>query len=147
MPRRLWIHKDPPSSVYARRKIVAKVVEIAINTLFTKFVYTFGSKLYLQQAGAPIGTRVACAAANLLMEWLWDRVEDICQDSGQEFSILAKANYVDDARVWLKAMKKGTQFKDGKFIWSKEQEDLESPETTREDVTYREVGKALNSIT
>ena len=37
-----WIHVAPPVSRRLRRKILGKVVEIGIITLFTTFVYTFG---------------------------------------------------------------------------------------------------------
>ena len=75
--KRYWIHKEEPQGLVIRRKIISKVVQIAVNTLFSTFVYTFGGKLFLQLSGAPIGTRVACAAANLLMEYLWDRVKEV----------------------------------------------------------------------
>ena len=83
----LWIHREPPEGEATRRKILAKVVEIGINELFTTFIYTFGGNLYHQQSGAPIGTRVACAAANLLMEWVWSRMMDICRVSGKGYEL------------------------------------------------------------
>ena len=63
-----WVHQSPPVSRRLKRKILGKVVKIGIITLFTMFVYSFGGELYWQKAGAPIGTRVSCAAANLVTE-------------------------------------------------------------------------------
>ena len=67
-----WIHTEPPISRKLRRKILGKVVEVGVHTLFKTFVYTFGGELFLQIKGAPIGTRVSCAAANLATDWVWD---------------------------------------------------------------------------
>ena len=75
--KQIWIHKAVPEGKHIRRRIVAKVIEIGINVLFNTFAYTFGGKLYHQFARAPIGTRVRCAVANLLMEWLLRKMETI----------------------------------------------------------------------
>ena len=69
-----WFHQNIPSSRKLRRKIVAKAIEIAIITVFSKFVYTFNGQLFLQLDGAPIGTRLAAACAVILMEWVWGRL-------------------------------------------------------------------------
>ena len=58
-----WIHKPPPKNIMLRRKILAKAIEVGVKLLFSTFAYTFGGKVYRQLDGAPIGTRVACAAA------------------------------------------------------------------------------------
>ena len=78
----LWIHKSPPRNVRIRRKILGTAVRIGVRLLFTTFAYTFGGKVYKQLAGAPIGTRVACAAANLVMEFVWNRMRTFFKDSG-----------------------------------------------------------------
>ena len=54
-------------------------------------------------------------------------------------------NYVDDTRAWVSAMRKGTRFLGDRFTWSPEAEKLDE-ECTSEDVTFREVSIALNSI-
>ena len=97
--------------------------------------------------GAPIGTRVACACANLVMEWLWERVEEMFSKSDEStgMAIHMKGNFVDDARILLNTMKKGTIFEGNKFIWREEQERMDE-NITREEVTYREFGRCLNSI-
>ena len=87
--KQLWIHKEPPDSLYMRKLILSKVVEIGVQTLFTTFTYTFNGKLYHQQEGAPIGTRIACAAANLEMEWTWQRMKQIFKESSRMASSIS----------------------------------------------------------
>ena len=140
-----WIHVAPPRSSRLRRKILGKVVEVGVITLFTTFVYTFGGELFWQQAGAPIGTRVSCAAANLVTEWVWSRMGRILEESN--LRLVENSNYVDDARTWLQTMKRGTVFNGEKFLWSQDQEDSEEEGVTCAQVTQREFGKALNQIT
>ena len=97
----LWHHKDIPLSKESKKRILAKAVEVAIITLFSGFIYTFNGKLYLQQDGAPIGTRIACACALLMMEWFWEEVGRIVKASDPDTGavIHERGNYVDDART------------------------------------------------
>ena len=95
----------------------------------------------------PIGTRIACACANLVMEWLWEQVLGMMEKSDSEtnMEVHMKGNFVDDARILLNTLRKGTRFDSTKFTWSQEHED-EDKALTREDITYREIGRCLNSI-
>ena len=53
---------------------------------------------------------------------------------------------MDDSRAFVSSMKKGTLFDGEKLCWTEEAEEQKDAETTSEDVTFREMGKALNSI-
>ena len=97
-------------------------MEIGIITLFTTFDYTFGGDLYWQKAGSPIGIRVSCTAANLVTEWMWEKMRMIFDKSPKEYQIINNSNYVDDARTWLNTMRRGALFNGDKFTWSEEQE-------------------------
>merc|ERR1711954_458926 len=133
-----WVHKPPPRNVKIRRKILGKAIEVGVKILFTTFAYTFGGKIYHQLDGAPIGTRIACAAANLVMEYLWDRVRAYFRDSGQGFKLWLALNFVDDARCWVTTFRLGTRFKRDRFEWSQEaQIEDETAGLTPEDVTFR----------
>ena len=88
-----WIHKPPPRNVRIRRRILGKAIEVGVKLLFTTFAYTFGGKIYQQLDGAPIGTRIACAAANLVMEYVWDRVRALFRDSGPGFKLWLALNF------------------------------------------------------
>ena len=54
---------------------------------------------------------------------------------------------MEDARTWVSTIRRGTRFQGGKFSWSKEDELQEETKTTCEEVTIREFGAALNSLT
>ena len=143
----LWIHKSPPDSQWLQKRILGKAVEVGIKVLFSSFSYTFGGKFYLQLEGAPIGTRVACACANLVMEWLWEKVAQMMLDTDPRTNIKLhmKGNFVDDARILMNTLRKGSKYSNQKFVWSEEHErkDLDDG-MTREDITYREMGACLN---
>ena len=143
----IWIHRDTPLSIETKKRILAKAVEISIKTLFSGFTYTFAGKLFLQLDGAPIGTRIACACALLMMEWLWEEVAKKVRESDKSLGvkIWEWANFVDDARTWVNTLRKGVYFDGIKFVYSVEQEESDR-ELTREEVTFREFGKCLNSI-
>ena len=72
-----WILKDPPASPTVIKQLVARMTEIGGLELFGNFCYSAGGKIYNQKTGAPTGTRAAGAAANLVTEFMWNRVEDI----------------------------------------------------------------------
>ena len=142
-----WVHKPPPRNVRLRRKILGKVIEVGVKLLFTTFSYTFGGKIYKQLDRAPIGTRVACAAANLVMEHVWNRMRAIFKNSGPSYKLWMALNFVDDARCWVTALRLGTRYTMGKLEWTLEaQREDEEAKLTPEDVTFREVLKALKSV-
>ena len=64
-------------------------------------------------AGAPIGTRIACAAANLMMEYVWDRMRSVFRRSGSQYKLWLALNFVDDARCWVTSLQLGTRYRDG----------------------------------
>ena len=142
-----WIHKPPPRNIRTRRKILGKAIEVGVKLLFSTFAYTFGGKIYKQLEWAPIGTRVACAAANLVMEFVWNRVRTIFKDSGPLYRLWMALNFVDDARCWVTTFGLGTRYSMGKFVWTLEaQKEDEEEKLTPEDVTFREVLAALKSV-
>ena len=51
-----------------RKRGFGIMVEIGIRALFTNFCYTFGGKIFLQQAGGPIGARITMACSRLRMQ-------------------------------------------------------------------------------
>ena len=103
--------------------------------------------MYHQQAGAPIGTRIACAAANLVMEFVWGRMRTFFKDSGAPYKLWMALNFVDDAKCWVTTFQLGTRFTNGKFEWSAAaRTEDEGDGLTLEDITFREVLVALRSV-
>ena len=69
-----------------RRGILAGVMEVMVELLFSTHLYSFGGNTYLQKDGGPIGLRGTCAVARVLMcEWdmAWLRRGTGYQEEGQ----------------------------------------------------------------
>ena len=89
------------------------MVEVGVRALFTNLCYTFGGKIYHQQAGGPIGARITMAASRLRM-----------QDWGEKYSLilwrssihtyLKPKNYVDDVRQATEEIERGKRFDESK---------------------------------
>ena len=77
-----------------RRKIIAKVTEIAVRILWEKFSYKFGGKNYHQKSGGPIGVRATGAASQLVMEHWAGKYKEILENSGIWVAMMG--GYVDD---------------------------------------------------
>ena len=80
-----------------QRKLLAAALEIGVRTAFSTHLYQFGGKIYHQKDGGPIGTRLAGAAARLVMAEWGDRLRDILMKEG--VPVFLAACYVDDVRM------------------------------------------------
>ena len=52
--------------------LLARAVAIGVKAVFRNHLYQFAGKTYRQSNGAPIGVRLSCAVARLIMN-TWDR--------------------------------------------------------------------------
>ena len=55
-----WIFPDIVLTEDEKRRILAAVVRVAVEILFSTHLYTFGGEVFLQQKGGPIGLRATC---------------------------------------------------------------------------------------
>ena len=78
------------------KKIIARVVEIAVRALFENHAYRFGNEYFHQKEGGSIGDRWTGAAAEVVMQDWANNYQKILDDSG--VSTLLLAGYVDDSR-------------------------------------------------
>ena len=62
-----WTFPDCTPTEREKRELFGIMVEIGIRAL-TNFCYTFGGKIYWQQAGGPIGARITMACSRLRMQ-------------------------------------------------------------------------------
>ena len=51
-----------------KKKIIAKVIEVAIQEIFANHVYRFDGKLYRQKEGGAIGLRLTGIVARIVMD-------------------------------------------------------------------------------
>ena len=88
-----------------KRLVMAKVMRTAVLTIFKTHTYHFGEKYYLQEEGGPIGLRSTCSIARLVMLW-WDDQLVVALES-RNIKMISGARFMDDARVWLQAIRMG----------------------------------------
>jgi hypothetical protein len=124
------------------------MVEVGVRALFTNFCYTFGGKIYKQQAGGPIGARITMAASRLRM-----------QDWGEKYSMilwrssihayLKPKNYVDDVRQATEEIERGKRF-DGSKNAIVYKEEWKVEDDLNNDSNLKRMGEvclvAMNSI-
>ena len=94
-----------------KRMIVAQVIQKSVLAIFKTHTYTFAKKYFLQKRGGPIGLRSTCCVARLVMMW-WDReFLEVIQRSN--LAVIDCARYMDDVRIWLRAIRLGWRWVDG----------------------------------
>ena len=55
-----------------KKLLLAEAVSIGVRTVFQTHLYQFAGKTYVQKKGCPIGVRLSCAVARLVMN-TWDK--------------------------------------------------------------------------
>ena len=73
--------------------------------------HSFGQKFFLQQVGGPIGLRSTCCIARLTMLWWDDKLLEVLEK--MNIRIVVGACYMNDIRVWLRAIRLGWRVVDG----------------------------------
>ena len=53
----------------AKRKLLAKGLELAVKVMYNTHLYTFGGKVYHQQSGAPIGERGSVGTCRIILNF------------------------------------------------------------------------------
>ena len=94
-----WIFPEVVLSKEDKRRILAAVIRVVVEVLFSNHLYTFGGKTFRQKKGGPIGLRATCAIARLVMH-MWDKVW-LGMMRGQGVDIEEYARYMDDGRVFM----------------------------------------------
>ena len=106
------------------KKMVAKVVEIALRECFKNHIYQADNILYKQMNGEGIGSRVTGVVERILMDVWADSLSENLVKNKVIIYLLAK--YVDDVNLAVSPISRGHSWKkkeDGswKLIWSEEQ--------------------------
>ena len=74
-------------------------------------LYSFNGKVFIQQAGGPIGLRSTCAVARIVMNE-WD-IRWLKEMKDNNIAIIKGERYMDDIRAILNALKKGWRWWQG----------------------------------
>ena len=97
------VGKQLPSLI--QRRIISKVIEVAVIICMGTHVYSFGEKIFLQCKGGPIGMRFTASLANLIMK-IWDQKWlELLRREG--INHLMYVRYVDDCRLVVPLITKG----------------------------------------
>ena len=100
-----WMEAVIPEDPGIRRRILGKVLEIAVRKCFKSNVYRFGGKAYLQTDGAPIGMDLSGEIGRLVMA-RWDgEFMGLCE--ANHIAMDLNQRYVDDDNVVQPAIPKG----------------------------------------
>ena len=108
-----WVFPRVVLTELEKKELVATVVEILVDAMFTKHYYTFGNKVYHQRKGGPIGLRGTCAVARVTMQLfdiMWRERLD-----GAKITTWLLARYMDDARAFMPAFKHGLRWVNNKL--------------------------------
>jgi hypothetical protein len=120
-----------------KKRIVAEVMRLAVELMFSTHLYSFGGRCYKQREGGPIGLRSTCALARVVMG-RWDvKWKETVKSSN--IRVEDDGRYVDDARVFMYPIRAGWRWEQGGLWFKKEweQEDsLLSPTERTKRVVY-----------
>ena len=111
------------------RYLLAKVLKVAILSVFRNHMYMFMGIVYIQLAGGPIGLRLTSMVARVVMDHWAAMFLCALQDSG--IKIWAMMKYVDDVNVVLDIVVPGWRWMEGSMQWNENWmlDDEESEET------------------
>ena len=128
-----------------RRKLVAEVMRIAVETVFATHLYQFGGRYFHQADGGPIGLRATGAIAKIVMgDWDLKLLKIMMEN---DVSIEVAARYVDDIRLLLASLKMGWRWNgkqlEFKEIWLEEDRQEGLTKTAR---TANVLNSVMNSI-
>ena len=110
-----WNFPDVELTQIEERLVIATMVQIGIIIMMNTHLYTFNTKIFLQQEGGPIGLRATCAVARVTMN-AWDvkwktmlYTNNIRLDSG--------SRYMDDIRAFLDTIREGWRWWEGSLAY------------------------------
>ena len=125
--------------------ILAESVRKAVLAIFKTHTYRFENKFFLQRKGGPIGLRSTCCIARLVMLW-WDE-ELLTVLRKNNINIIRGARYMDDVRIWLRAIRLGWRWEHGVARYRREwKEEEEAAGVTLLQKTSEVLEGAMNSI-
>ena len=119
-----WVFPVREATEDEKRKLLAAALEIGVRAAFSTHLYQFGGQIYHQKDGGPIGTRLAGAAARVVMAEWGDRVREILKKEG--VPVFLAACYVDDVRMITGIIPEG-------WRWNSKQKSLEFMQDWQEE--------------
>ena len=142
-----WVFPGREPTAEEKKRLLAAALEIGVRAAFACHLYQFGGRTYHQRDGGPIGTRLAGAAAKIvMMEWA-DKVMEILEK--EDIPVFLAACYVDDVRFVTGNIEIGKRWntKTKRLEYRQEWVDEDNlSETSRSRQTAREMTNIMNSV-
>ena len=127
-----------------QRLLIAKVVKVAIQTVFSNDCYQFKGDMFLQLAGGLIGLRLTSLVARIVMDkWMTSFLSRL-DNAGVKINAATK--YVDDINVLLRAIRPGTRWRGDVLVHSKEHAEDVMLGLTLETSTMIRIKEAADAI-
>ena len=127
-----------------KKTIMAEVMRLSIELMYSTHIYSFGGRSYKQRDGGPIGLRSTCALSRVVMA-RWDcKWKERMQQSN--IKVEDDGRFVDDARVFMYPVRPGWRWEGGGLWFSKawEEEDALLSPTER---TKRVIHASMQGLT
>ena len=112
-----WEFPQVRLSSHEKRLLVATVVELATEFMFTHNYYRFAGNKYQQKEGGPIGLRGTCTIARLVLQVFDRKWERVITNAGVKMELYMR--YMDDGRKFLHPIKYGWRWIDGSMVYSR----------------------------
>ena len=80
-----------------KRRVMAEVLRLSVEIMYSTHIYSFGGKCYKQREGGPIGLRSTCALARVVMA-KWD-IKWKARMTDSNVKLEDDGRFVDDARA------------------------------------------------
>ena len=100
-----WTLWRVPDNKGERKRILGRVMAIAVMKVFSSNVYTFAGEICLQAHGSPIGLDLSGEVARVEMRVCDAKMRELCEKNGVEADMSYR--YVDDVNTILGAIPHG----------------------------------------
>ena len=104
-PDSKWLFTREPVSKEEKKRMMGKILEVAIKATFQNHIYTYRNDLYYQQKGGAIGLRLTGIVARIVMDRWSRQFKETVLDLGIQLHMLEK--YVDNVNLVLDIIAQG----------------------------------------
>ena len=110
-----WVFDRTAFTEEEKRKLLGKVVEIAVRTTFRNHLYQFEGKFRIQAEGGAIGLRLTGIVARIVMDYWATKFREMARENNITLYLMKK--YVDDVNVLMEALGCGIRWNGEKMEW------------------------------
>jgi hypothetical protein len=139
-----WKFPGVELTAIEKKMIMSEVLRLSIELMFSTHIYSFGGKSYKQREGGPIGLRSTCALSRVVMA-RWD-CKWKARMTESNLRVEDDGRYVDDARVFMYAVRPGWRW-EGEGLWFKKEWEEEDSMLSPTERTKRVVQASMQGLT